>query len=71
MNHLAVNSVLEEFFVLPLDSQEYYAPHNGEIEEPQLEVKSCLREKVALGIPECRDHCARYLLMSEKRDKIR
>ncbi|MEW6376205.1 MAG: hypothetical protein AB1502_10520 [Thermodesulfobacteriota bacterium] len=60
MNHLAVNNVLEEFFVLPLNSPEYYAPYNGAIEESQREVKSCLREKVALGILECRDHIGAY-----------
>jgi len=60
MNHSAVNNVLEEFFVLPLNSPEYYAPYNGAIEESQREVKRCLREKVALGIPECRDHIGAY-----------
>jgi hypothetical protein len=60
MNHSAVNNVLEEFFVLPLNSPEYYAPYNGAIEESQREVKSCLREKVALGIPECRCHIGAY-----------
>jgi hypothetical protein len=60
MNHAVVNHVLEEFFVLPLNSPEYYAPYNGAIEESQREVKSCLREKVALGIHECRDHIGAY-----------
>jgi hypothetical protein len=60
MNHAAVNEVLEEFFVLPLNSPEYYAPYNGAIEESQREVKGNLREKLALGLPDCFDHLAAY-----------
>jgi len=60
MNHAAVNDVLEEFFILPLNSPEYYAPYNGAIEESQKELKSCLREKLSLASPECRDHLAAY-----------
>ena len=60
MNHLAVNEVLREFFVLPLNNPEYYAPYNGAIEESQGELKSCLREKLALGLPDCSDHLAAY-----------
>src|SRR5512139_556635 len=60
MNHAAVNDVLEEFFILPLNSPEYYAPYNGAIEESQKELKSCLREKLSLASPECRDHLPAY-----------
>ena len=60
LNHAAVNEVLEEFLVLPLNSPEYYAPYNGAIEESQREVKRCLREKLAQGPPECQDHVAAY-----------
>jgi hypothetical protein len=60
MNHAAVNEVLGEFFVLPLNNPEYYAPYNGAIEQSQREVKSCLREKLALALPEWRDHVAAY-----------
>jgi len=60
MNHTAVNEVLEEFFILPLNSPEYYAPYNGAIEESQKELKSCLREKLVLGLPDCSDHLAVY-----------
>jgi hypothetical protein len=60
MNHAAVNDVLEEFFILPLNSPEYYAPYNGAIEESQREVKSCLQEKLSLALPECRDHLPAY-----------
>ena len=60
MNHAAVNEVLEEFFILPLNSPEYYAPYNGAIEESQKELKSCLRKKLSLASPECRDHLPAY-----------
>jgi len=60
MNHAAVNLVLQEFFVLSLNSPEYYAPYNGAIEESQREVKRCLRDKLALGLPDCSDHLAAY-----------
>ena len=60
MNHAAVNEVLEEFFILSLNSPEYYAPYNGAIEESQREVKTCLREKLSLALPECRDHLPAY-----------
>ncbi len=51
LNHGVVNGVLSEFFVLPLNSPEYYAPYNGAIEESQRELKACLREKLVLGPP--------------------
>jgi len=60
MNHSAINDVLAESFVLPLNSPGYYAPYNGAIEESQREVKGSLREKFALGLPDCRDHVAAY-----------
>jgi hypothetical protein len=60
MNHAAVNAVLEEFLVLPLNSPDYYAPYNGAIEESQREVKRCLGDKFAVGPPECQDHVAAY-----------
>jgi hypothetical protein len=60
MNHLAINDVLSESFVLPLNSPEYYAPYNGAIEESQREVKRSLREKLLLGLSDCRNHIAVY-----------
>jgi hypothetical protein len=60
LNHGAVNDVLSEFFVLPLNSPEYYAPYNGAIEESQREIKNCLRDKVALGPTGCPDHIGAY-----------
>ena len=56
MNHGAVNRILSEFFVLPLNSPEYYAPYNGAIEESQRELKACLREKLIPGLPYTENH---------------
>jgi len=58
LNHAAVNGVLSEFFVLPLNSPEYYAPYNGAIEESQRELKACLREKLVPGMPYSPDSVA-------------
>jgi hypothetical protein len=60
MNHRVINDVLSESFVLPLNSPEYYAPYNGAIEESQREVKRSLREKLMLGLADCREHVAAY-----------
>ena len=60
MNHTAINDVLAESFVLPLNNPEYYAPYNGAIEESQREVKRSLREKLLLSLSDCRDHIAAY-----------
>jgi len=60
LNHGAINDVLSEYFVLPLNSPDYYAPYNGAIEESQKEVKGCLRNKLALGLPDCPEHIGAY-----------
>jgi hypothetical protein len=60
MNHTVINDVLAEAFVLPLNNPEYYAPYNGAIEESQREVKRSLREKLLLGLTNCRDLVAAY-----------
>jgi len=56
LNHGAVNGVLAEFFVLPLNSPVYYAPYNGAIEESQRELKACLREKLIPDLPDLENH---------------
>jgi hypothetical protein len=61
LNHRSVNDILSEFFVLPLNSPDYYAPYNGAIEESQREIKRCLGEKLALGLCDCGDHIATYV----------
>src|SRR5512136_175583 len=60
MNHSAVNDVLSESFVLPLNNPEYYAPYNGAIEEAQREIKSCLRKKLMEGFVGPGDHIGAY-----------
>jgi len=60
MNHSAVNDVLSESFVLPLNNPEYYPPYNGAIEESQREVKMCLRDKLALDLPTPWNHITAY-----------
>ena len=56
LNHGAVNGLLAEFFVLPLNSPGYYAPYNGAIEESQRELKACLREKLIPELPGSENH---------------
>jgi len=60
MNHLAINEVLAESFVLPLNSPGYYASYNGAIEESQREVKSCLRKKLMQGLLDPGGHITAY-----------
>jgi len=43
LNHSAVNDVLEEAYVIPINSPPYYAPYNGAIEHTQGEFKGYLR----------------------------
>jgi hypothetical protein len=60
MNHSAINDVLAESFILPLNNPEYYAPYNGAIEESQREVKNSLRKKLMEGLPDPGDHISAY-----------
>jgi hypothetical protein len=60
LNHLAVNEVMKEFFILPLNSPRDYAPYNGAIEESQRELKGCLQEKLALAMFNPQNHIAAY-----------
>jgi hypothetical protein len=73
MNHSAINDVLAESFVLPLNNPEYYAPYNGAIEESQREVKSCLRKKLIEGLLDPGDHIAAYVeaVVNELNHRIR
>ena len=47
LNHAAVNDVLAEHYVLPLNSPVHYPPYNGAIEEAQAELKGGLSAKLA------------------------
>jgi hypothetical protein len=60
MNHRDINEVLTEFFVLPLNNPEYYAPYNGAIEESQREIKSCLGQKLRQGLLDAVEHITVY-----------
>ena len=43
LNHLSVNEVLEQAYVIPINSPPYMAPYNGAIEHTQGEFKDYLR----------------------------
>ncbi len=60
MKHRAINEVLAESFVLPLNNPEYYAPYNGAIEESQREVKSCLRSRLMQSLADPGEHLSAY-----------
>ena len=47
VNHTAVNDVLSEHFVIPLNSPAHYPPYNGAIEQAQAELKTGLAAKLA------------------------
>jgi hypothetical protein len=60
LNHKAVNDVLAEHSVLPLNSPAYYPPYNGAIEQAQSELKSGLAAMLAYK-PHCpREHLEAY-----------
>jgi len=47
LNHTAVNDVLSDYFVLPLNSPVHYPPYNGAIEEAQAELKKGLASRLS------------------------
>jgi transposase InsO family protein len=47
LNHSAVNDVLADYFVLPLNSPVHYPPYNGAIEQAQTELKNGLAAKLS------------------------
>jgi hypothetical protein len=60
LNHMAVNDVLADYFVLPVNSPVYYPPYNGAIEEAQTELKKGLAAKLSHR-PCCpREHLEAY-----------
>lgn len=46
LNHEAVNQVLAEFWVIPLNSPKAYPPYNGAMERAQGELRQALRAKL-------------------------
>jgi hypothetical protein len=60
LNHAAVNNVLADYYVLPLNSPVHYPPYNGAIEEAQTELKNGLAAKLSYK-PSChREHMEAY-----------
>jgi transposase InsO family protein len=60
LNHVAVDTVLADYFVLPINSPVHYPPYNGAIEEAQTELKNGLTAKLAHK-PCCpREHLEAY-----------
>jgi hypothetical protein len=60
LNHVAVNNVLSDFFVIPVNSPVHYPPYNGAIEEAQKELKSGLAAKLSYK-PTCpEEHLEAY-----------
>ncbi len=60
LNHAAVNDVLADHFVLPVNSPVHYPPYNGAIEEAQTELRNGLTAKLAQK-PNCpREHLEAY-----------
>ena len=60
LNHDAVNDVLADYYVIPLNSPVHYPPYNGAIEEAQTELKNGLATKLAYR-PNCpREHMEAY-----------
>lgn len=60
LSHAAVNNVLADHFVMPVNSPVHYPPYNGAIEEAQVELKNELSAKLAHK-PCCpREHLEAY-----------
>lgn len=60
LNHSAVNDVLAEYFVMPVNSPVHYPPYNGAIEKAQTELKNGLASKLSRR-PCCpREHLEAY-----------
>jgi hypothetical protein len=49
LNHAAIDDVLAEYVVLPLNSPAYYPPYNGAIEEAQGELKTEIDNQIKPG----------------------
>jgi hypothetical protein len=60
LNHAAVNHVLADYFVIPVNSPAHYPPYNGAIEEAQTELKNGLAAKLAYRSSCPREHLDVY-----------
>lgn len=61
LNHGAVNEVLAEYHVIPLNSPNYYPPYNGAIEHDQGELKQALYEELCCSAEQPGVHLPAYL----------
>ena len=60
LNHPAVNDVLAQYFVIPVNSPPHYPPYNGAIEKAQAELKSGLAARLAYRSSCPREHLDVY-----------
>lgn len=60
LNHKAVNDMLSDYFVMPVNSPVYYPPYNGAIEEAQTELKNGLDAKLLYRIFCPHEHLEAY-----------
>lgn len=65
LNHKAVNEVLEEHFVLPINSPVHYPPYNGAIEQAQTELKKGLNDKFSYRAFCPKEHLEAYVSLVE------
>jgi hypothetical protein len=45
-NHTVVNDVIEQHYIIPLNSPVYYAPYNGAVEKAQDELKKAVKRRL-------------------------
>lgn len=60
LNNSEVNNVLEEYFVISLNSPAYYAPYNGGVEKANGEFKRMILSKADPGSHNLKEHIAAY-----------
>jgi hypothetical protein len=60
LNHAAVNDVLADYFVMPVNSPVHYPTYNGAIEEAQAELKNALTAKLSYRLYCPREHLEAY-----------
>ena len=60
LNNREVDKVLEEHYVIPLNSPAYYAPYNGGVEKANGEFKETLLSKADPESPNLKEHITAY-----------
>lgn len=61
LNHTAVNGVLSDYQVIPLNSPRNYPPYNGAIEHDQGELKRAMQDELALSLHSPGSYMPSYL----------